>query len=84
MAEIRVRVRYFSSLREAAGLPEETVPLEAPATLEELWEELCRLHPALAPHRGRVIPAVNLRHAPLDTPLGDGDEAAFLPPVSGG
>ncbi|MBP7865288.1 MAG: MoaD/ThiS family protein [Acidobacteria bacterium] len=81
---MRVRVRYFSSLRDATGRSEETVPLEAPATLADLWEDLCRRCPALALHRGRVIPAVNLRHAPFDTPLADGDEAAFLPPVSGG
>jgi molybdopterin converting factor small subunit len=28
--------------------------------------------------------AVNAEYARMTTPLGDGDEVAFLPPVSGG
>jgi molybdopterin converting factor small subunit len=27
---------------------------------------------------------VNRRYAPFDTPLEDGDEVVFIPPVSGG
>jgi molybdopterin converting factor small subunit len=32
----------------------------------------------------RPLVAVNLEHAPLDTPLADGDELALLPPLAGG
>ena len=41
--------------------------------------------PALAP-RTRAVDscAVNEEYAKFDTPLQDGDEVAFLPPVSGG
>jgi molybdopterin converting factor small subunit len=28
--------------------------------------------------------SVNRRYAPFETPLEDGDEVAFIPPVSGG
>jgi molybdopterin synthase sulfur carrier subunit len=33
---------------------------------------------------GGVRVAINQRFAPEDTPLADGDELAFLPPITGG
>jgi len=41
-------------------------------------------HPALAPHREFVRVARNGSYAGWDDALADGDEVAFLPPVSGG
>ncbi len=34
--------------------------------------------------RARLTAAVNRTYAPFDTPLRDGDELVFVPPVSGG
>jgi molybdopterin synthase sulfur carrier subunit len=38
----------------------------------------------MAPYRGSVSGAVNAEYARMDAPIHDGDEVAFLPPVSGG
>jgi molybdopterin converting factor small subunit len=41
-------------------------------------------YPALEPHARSVSAAVNAAYAKLTTRVSDGDEVAFLPPVSGG
>jgi molybdopterin converting factor small subunit len=33
---------------------------------------------------GRLLYAVNMEYAKLDTPVAEGDEVAFFPPVTGG
>ena len=81
---VTVKVRLFAAVRDEAGLAEETLSLEPPATLAGVWEALCARHPQLAPMRDHVLPAVGLRFASFDRPVADGDEVAFLPPVSGG
>ena len=81
---MRVRVRLFASLREAAGT--ETVELDLPdgATAEEAWRGLAERHPALADRRRSLAVAVNRRYARFDEALAAGDEVVFVPPVSGG
>ena len=49
-----------------------------------LWKGLTEEYPALAPYSASVSCAVNEEYAKLTTRLKDGDEVAFLPPVSGG
>jgi len=39
---------------------------------------------ALALEAGKLLVAVNQTLVPLDTPITDGDEVAFFPPVTGG
>ena len=81
---MRVRVRLFASLREAAGAAEVELELPAGASAEDAWSALGARFPALAPRRASLTAAVNRRYAPFDTPLADGDELVFVPPVSGG
>jgi molybdopterin converting factor subunit 1 len=81
---VLVKVRLFARLREIAGSGE--LPLEVPdgSDAARLWEDLARRYPGLAPYRASVSCAVNEDYAKFTTPLKDGDEVAFLPPVSGG
>ncbi len=81
---MRVRVRLFASLREAAGRGEAELRLSPGATAEDAWQRLAAEHPALASNRASLAAAVNRRYARFDTVLSDGDELVFLPPVSGG
>ena len=81
---MRVRVRLFASLRDAAGVPEASLELPPGATAENAWGRLAGDFPALAPRRASLAAAVNRRYAPFDTALQDGDEVVFIPPVSGG
>jgi molybdopterin converting factor subunit 1 len=81
---MRVRVRLFASLREAAGQAEVELDLPAGASAEDAWRALVGRHPALADRRASLSAAVNRRYVAFDAPLGAGDEVVFVPPVSGG
>ena len=52
--------------------------------MRDVWRALAAAHPEVAPLGGSVSSAVNANFARLSTPIHDGDEIAFLPPVSGG
>ena len=81
---MRVRVRLFASLREAAGHSEVALDLAPGASAEDAWRSLVAQHPALAQRRASLAAAVNRRYAAFTTPLAEGDELVFIPPVSGG
>jgi molybdopterin converting factor subunit 1 len=81
---MRVRVRLFASLREAAGQDEVAVDVEPGSTAEDAWRHLCEAHPVLRAHRRSLAAAVNRRYAPWDAVLEDADELVFIPPVAGG
>ena len=81
---MRVRVRLFASLREAAGRPEIELDLPSGASAEDAWDALTERCPPLAAKRANLAASVNRRYAPFDTRLDDGDEVVFIPPVSGG
>jgi sulfur-carrier protein len=81
---MRVKVRLFASLREAAGVPEARLELPAGGRAEEAWGCLVRDFPVLAPRRASLAVSVNRRYARFDTVLSEGDELVFIPPVSGG
>lgn len=83
-----ITVLYFARLRETLGTSSESIAL--PATVRDVeglrtllvarggeWEE------ELAPSRP-VRAAVNQAMGHGDTPVADGDEVAFFPPVTGG
>jgi molybdopterin converting factor subunit 1 len=81
---MKIRMRYFASLREAAGKAEEEITLpdgagvaEARALLAERYATLARLLPA-------CTVAVNRAYAEADARLAAGDELVFIPPVGGG
>lgn len=81
---MQVQVRLFASLREAVG--RERLELELPdgASVEEAWRSLASRHPALETRRQSLAAAVNRIYSGFDAALKDGDEVAFIPPVSGG
>ncbi len=79
-----VTVRLFARLREIAGTDELTRTVDAPATVGDVWANLAGEWPALAPYAPSLSCAVNAQYARMTTPVADGDEVAFLPPVSGG
>jgi molybdopterin synthase catalytic subunit len=81
---MRVTVKLFGAVREAVGAKELAVELEPGATLGDLRARLARSHPAFERYGPRLAAALNLEVARPTAPLADGDEVAFLPPVSGG
>jgi len=81
---IRVRVRLFAIQRELAGTREVALELADGARIEDAWDAIVARHPVLAPGRPSVRFARNGEYAAADSELADGDELAFIPPVSGG
>ena len=81
---MRVTVRLFARLRDIAGTPELTRELAPGATIGAVWRTLAHEFPDLAQYERSISSAVNADYARMDTVVRDGDEVAFLPPVSGG
>ena len=81
---MRVTVRLFARLRDLAGAGTLTREVPQGAGVDTLWQALVREFPAMAPLRPSIAVAVNAEYATFETAMADGDEIAFLPPVSGG
>jgi len=81
---VRVTIRLFARLRDIAGTPELTRELAPGATIAAVWRTLACEFPDLAQYERSISSAVNADYARMDTVVRDGDEVAFLPPVSGG
>jgi molybdopterin converting factor subunit 1 len=81
---VQVVVKLFGSVREAAGAKELSVSLSEGARIEDLRALLAREHPIFDRLGDRLAASLNQEVVPFDTRLRDGDEVAFLPPVSGG
>jgi molybdopterin synthase catalytic subunit len=81
---MHVCVRLFGSLREAVGEKELRITLDGGATVDDLCALLGREHPPVGEMRSRLRIAVNQDLVSGGHRLQDGDEVAFLPPVSGG
>jgi molybdopterin synthase catalytic subunit len=80
---MKVRLLFFASLAERAGVSDETIEVPEGTTPESLWNRLIAERPTLA---GVARPAFarNGDFAQPRAELADGDELAFLPPASGG
>lgn len=83
---MKVRIKYFASIREAAGTASETLDTEA-ATLVQLRDALVARGGALGvalAHGRAVRMALNQVMGDDATALQEGCEVAFFPPVTGG
>ena len=82
---MRVTVRLFARLRDIVGGAAELAREVPPgATIGLVWQQLVGEFPELARYEQSMSSAVNADYARMDQPVRDGDEVAFLPPVSGG
>ncbi len=79
---MRVTVLYFARMAEIAGCANEIVE-KAPASASALFDRVSDRH-GFGFGRESVRVAVGDRMVGWDTVLRDGDEVAFIPPVSGG
>jgi molybdopterin synthase sulfur carrier subunit len=81
---MRIKLRYFASLRERLGKSEEIREVPAEATVQTVWEMLKGEHPHLAMVERSIAFAVAQEYVDKTYSLQDNDELAFIPPVSGG
>jgi molybdopterin synthase catalytic subunit len=80
---MQITVRTFALLRELSA-DRVSMTLPEGARLTDAWAGFAELFTVIEPHRPYVRAARNGVYAEWETPLTDGDEVAFLPPVSGG
>jgi molybdopterin synthase catalytic subunit/molybdopterin converting factor small subunit len=76
---VQVSIRLFAGLRERAGTGARGLELPDGATVADVWGAL-----ELGDEPPGLLYAVNKRYAHPGATLGDGDEVALIPPVSGG
>ncbi|MGH7938762.1 MAG: MoaD/ThiS family protein [Bryobacteraceae bacterium] len=81
---MRVSVRFFSQLREAAGASEEEVELPASAEVADLLARLYQLHPGLEKWDRHLLIGVGLEFVERNYLLQPDEEIALMPPVQGG
>jgi molybdopterin synthase catalytic subunit/molybdopterin converting factor small subunit len=74
---VTITVKLFAGLRERAGWASRE--LDGVTRVAEVWPAL-----QLGEEPPGLLVAVNREYADAERPLADGDEVAFIPPVSGG
>ncbi len=79
-----MKVRLFARLRDLVGASELTREMPDGATVLTVWQALVGEFPAVAAYHKSLSAAVNADYARMEQTVRDGDEIAFLPPVSGG
>jgi molybdopterin converting factor small subunit len=81
---MRVTVQLFARLRELAGRDIWECDVAPGSTAGDVWRLLADTYPAVAPLGPAVSCAVNADFTPMTAAVHEGDDVAFLPPVSGG
>jgi molybdopterin synthase sulfur carrier subunit len=79
---LNIRILFFASLRDAAGVAEKQIEVMNGLSVAELWQQMS-VDFELLPEK--VLCAVNQEYVDTDYQLKEGDyEVAFFPPVTGG
>lgn len=78
-----ITARLFARLREQAGTGCEELLL-AEVTVADVYDALRERHPGLEEDTTLIRPVRNQSFVDWAEPVEDGDEVAFIPPVSGG
>jgi molybdopterin converting factor subunit 1 len=81
---MRVTVRLFARLRDLAGASELIREVPEPADARTVWNAMAAEWPALREYERTMSVAINAEYARMTATVHDGDEIAFMPPVSGG
>jgi molybdopterin synthase catalytic subunit len=81
---VKVRVLFFGMLKEVVGRASDEVELGAGSRLQDLFDRYASGAPRLLDYERSIVLARNHEFAGRDAEIHDGDEVAFLPPVSGG
>jgi molybdopterin converting factor subunit 1 len=79
-----IRVLFFASLADITGTRETLVDAADFADVISVFDKFTKDFPSLETYRSSVLLALNSEFARPETPVKDGDEVAFFPPVSGG
>ncbi|MEM1240105.1 MAG: MoaD/ThiS family protein [Cyanobacteria bacterium P01_H01_bin.26] len=81
---ISVTLKLFAAYQDTLGQADMTLTLPAGTTVRDLCDRICSQYPDLKRWQELTRFGINLQFVEADTPLSDGDEVVFIPPVSGG
>ena len=77
---MRVQVRFFAALRERVGVHAVEVSVPEGATVAQVWSAAVPKEPLT----DNILAAKNMQYVGFDSPVDEGDEIAYFPPVTGG
>lgn len=75
-----IKVKLLASLADRFGQSEVGIDHSSGMTVKDAWDRATSGAPILP----NTLSAVNFEYCALHTPVNDGDEVAFFPPVTGG
>ena len=81
---MKVKTKFFAAIKDIVGIPEVELELPDGTTAGDLFQRYCQQHIGLGRYANNTMISVNLEFVPPETHLHEGDEVAFIPPVSGG
>ena len=81
---MKIRIRYFASLREVVGQSEETLDMPDGSSVSGVRAALEERYPGLRAILARCVAAINQKYGDAETALHEGDELVFIPPMGGG
>jgi molybdopterin synthase catalytic subunit len=81
---MQIRVLFFGLLKDICGRTEDRLDLPSGASVRSVFDHYARQFPQLSAMASSIVLARNHEFADPANVLGDGDEVALLPPVSGG
>ena len=81
---MKIRVEFYSQLRDLAGTSELNVDLPAEATVADLLEKLYKKAPALRSRDKSILVGAGVEFVDRNYKLKAGDEISIMPPVQGG
>src|SRR5271155_1886643 len=81
---MQVRILFFGMLKDLVGRGSDLLNLPERATLGDVFTHYEEINPRLGKLAASIAISVNQEFAGPDSSLKEGDEVAFLPPVSGG
>jgi molybdopterin converting factor subunit 1 len=84
MTIVRVKVLFFGMLKDIVGRAEDHIEVADDARLETVFTRYARQFPRLADLESSIVLACNQEFSDRSAAIREGDEIAFLPPVSGG
>ncbi len=79
-----VKLLFFATLRDRAGMKSVEMQLPEGTTVAALKDRIVEQFPALASSIPTVLVAINREYAADEAVVPDGADVAFFPPVSGG
>lgn len=81
---MKITVKHFAGLREIIGSNEMEIEMKPNSSVSDLLVTLINRYPSLDEWQAYIRVAVNHEYVSNDYILCDHDEAAIIPPVSGG